>query len=362
MVDVYGLIRPLVFTLPAETAHRLTINILKARLWPAQWTTMGTGGNNAVPRLETSLFGLQFQNPVGLAAGFDKDGEVADQMLRLGFGFAEVGTVTPRPQPGNARPRLFRLKEDRAVINRFGFNNRGAGALAGRLKARDRSSGVVGANIGANKDSADPVADYVTGLKRLYGLADYFTVNVSSPNTPGLRGLQDRDALDGLLSALMSARAACHGDRPGSPTPLLLKIAPDLTDAEQVAIAEVVLERRVDGLIVSNTTISRPESLISPHRGETGGLSGAPLFDLSTAVLARMYRLTNGQIPLVGVGGIGSGADAYAKIRAGASLVQIYSALVYEGPGLVSRICKDLARRLAADGFRHVQDAVGADA
>ncbi|RMF08961.1 MAG: quinone-dependent dihydroorotate dehydrogenase, partial [Alphaproteobacteria bacterium] len=274
---------------------------------------------------------------------------------------AEVGTVTPRPQPGNPRPRLFRLTQDRAVINRFGFNNAGLEALARRLERRHGQPGVVGANIGANKDSPDPVADYVTGIRRLYGLADYFTINVSSPNTPGLRALQARDSLHRLLDSILTARTAAHGERSGRPTPVLLKIAPDLTDNDQVAIAEVVLEQGVDGLIISNTTVERPAHLKSPHGKETGGLSGAPLFERSTSLLRRFYQLTGGRVPLIGVGGVSSGADAYAKIRAGASLVQLYSAMVYEGPGLVRRICRDLGALLEADGYGQVAEAVGAD-
>jgi len=364
MIDLYSVLRPLVFSLPAETAHGLTIRALKMGPWPGTART-------AYPGLGVDLWGLHFPNPVGLAAGFDKNGEVPDRMLNLGFGFAEVGTVTPRPQPGNARPRLFRLVEDRAVINRFGFNNEGLDAMAARLESRRNRAehlraGIVGGNVGANKDSTDPVADYVAGIRRLYGLADYFTVNVSSPNTPGLRNLQHKAALDRLLAAVLEARAEAHaslnaGQNASSrPAPLLLKVAPDLTEAEQADIAETALARGVDGMIVSNTTVDRPQSLKSSHKGETGGLSGAPLFEPSTAVLANIYRLTGGKIPLVGVGGISSARQAYAKIRAGASLVQIYSAMVYEGPGLAARICEGLADLLAKDGFDSVSDAVGA--
>jgi len=365
MTDLYSVLRPLVFTLPAETAHGLTIQALKMGLWPGTART-------AYPGLGIDLWGLHFPNPVGLAAGFDKNGEVPDRMLKLGFGFAEVGTVTPRPQPGNARPRLFRLVEDRAVINRFGFNNEGLEAMAARLEARRSrldTAGIVGGNVGANKDSADPVADYVAGIRRLYGLADYFTVNVSSPNTPGLRNLQHKAALDRLLAAVLEARAEAHASLGASqnasqnagarPAPLLLKIAPDLSEAEQADIAETALARGVDGMIVSNTTVARPDDLQSRHKGETGGLSGAPLFDPSTRVLANIYRLTEGKLPLVGVGGISNARQAYAKIRAGASLVQIYSAMVYEGPGLAARICEGLAELLAKDGFDSVSDAVG---
>ena len=355
MTGLYSFLRPLVFALPAETAHGLTIRALKTGLWPGAFKA-------SHPGLGVNLWGLHFPNPVGLAAGFDKNGEVPDRMLKLGFGFAEVGTVTPRPQPGNARPRLFRLQEDRAVINRFGFNNEGLDAMAARLEARRQQPGIVGGNVGANKDSTDPVADYVSGIRRLYGLADYFTVNVSSPNTPGLRNLQHKAALDRLLRAVLDARAEVHASvkAGGRPAPLLLKIAPDLTEAEQADIAEIAMERGVDGMIVSNTTVDRPQCLQSRHKAESGGLSGAPLFGPSTAVLANIYRLTGGQLPLVGVGGISSARDAYAKIRAGASLVQVYSAMVYQGPALAAHICTGLAKLLAADGFDSVRDAVGA--
>lgn len=358
MTEFYRLIRPLVFACPPEAAHNLTIRALKRGLWPGS-------GRSAPPPvdkcLKVDLWGLSFPGPVGLAAGFDKDGEVPDRMLALGFAFAEVGTVTPRPQPGNAKPRLFRLAADRAVINRFGFNNRGLEAMAARLAARAGRPGIVGANVGANKDSADPVADYVAGIRRLYSLADYFTVNVSSPNTPGLRDLQHRDALDRLLGAVMAARGEAHGEKSTRPTPILLKIAPDLDEEGAAAVAEVALAHNVDGMIVSNTTIARPPGLRSPHRTEAGGLSGAPLFGASTGLLARMYRLTGGKMPLVGVGGVASAADAYAKIRAGASLVQVYSAMVYEGPGLAARITAELPAFLKRDGYAHINEAVGAD-
>jgi len=278
-------------------------------------------------------------------------------MLALGMGFAEVGTVTPLPQSGNPRPRIFRLPVHRAVINRLGFNNEGHEALKKRLLARRRRPGIVGVNIGANKDAADRVADYEAGIRMFDGLAAYFTVNISSPNTPGLRALQSRAELQGLVARVLAARRT---DR-ARPTPVLLKIAPDLNEEDLTDIAEVALAEGLDGLIVSNTTIAREGLVSGVHAGETGGLSGAPLFAMSTGVLRDMYRLTKGRIPLVGVGGIMSGDDAYAKIRAGASLVQLYSALTYEGPALVSRIKQGLAARLAADGFAHLKDAVGAD-
>jgi dihydroorotate dehydrogenase len=275
-------------------------------------------------------------------------------MLSAGFGFVECGTVTPRAQAGNPRPRLFRLTEDRAVINRMGFNNEGLDAFAVRLARR--GPGVVGANFGANKDSEDRIADYVTGLTRLWGLASYFTINISSPNTPGLRALQTRAALDELLGRVMAAA----GSLPASGrAPMFLKVAPDLEDGEVEAISDTVSAHGLAGVIVSNTTISRPP-LRSAHRDEAGGLSGAPLTALSTHMLGRFRQAAAGRFVLLGAGGIGSGADAYAKLRAGASAVQLYSALAFEGPGLVQRIKRDLAARLRADGFASVAEAVGA--
>ena len=332
-----------------ETAHRLTVSLLKTGLGPR-------GRAEAEPSLAVELCGLHLPNCIGLAAGFDKNAEVPDAMLRAGLGFVECGTVTPLPQTGNPRPRLFRLNEDRAVINRMGFNNQGLEPFADRLDARARS-GVVGANIGANKDSPDRVADYVLGLRRLWGRADYFTVNISSPNTPGLRALQTRDALQELLERLAGERAARRaqsGDYPG-----FLKVAPDLGEDEIEAIVETSIAGRLDAIIVGNTTLSRPAALRSRHSGEAGGLSGAPLMGLSTAVLRQFHAAAAGRIALIGAGGVASGADAYAKIRAGARAVQLYSALVYEGAGLVGRIARDLAARLKADGFASVAEAVG---
>ncbi len=310
------------------------------------------------PRLRTTLWGIDFPNPIGMAAGFDKNAEAFGGLMRTGFGFVETGTVTPRAQAGNPRPRLFRLTEDRAVINRLGFNNQGLDAFAARLERRKRSDGILGANIGCNKDSEDQIADYVTGYLRVATLADYVVVNISSPNTPGLRAMQAGDSLRRLIGALAEARAAVTEARP----PLLVKVAPDLDHEERRTVADVALETGVDGLIVGNTTVSRPEGLRSAHRDEAGGLSGKPLFDLSTAVLADFYGLCQGRLPLIGVGGVASGRDAYAKIRAGASLVQLYTALVYGGPGLVRRIKAELAECLAADGIDHVGAAVGRDA
>jgi dihydroorotate dehydrogenase len=307
-------------------------------------------------RLGIDAFGLHFPNPIGLAAGFDKDAEVPDAMLRFGFGFVECGTLTPRPQSGNPKPRLFRLREDRAVINRMGFNNGGMEVAARRLAHRKRN-GIVGINIGANKDSADRIADYALGFERLAPFADYMTMNVSSPNTPGLRGLQNRDELQQLLTTLTDARA-----KSGSRVPLLLKIAPDLDAQAMDDIAQVLLNSGIEGLIVSNTTIARPATLRSIHAQETGGLSGRPLREPATQVLREMRRRLGARITLVGVGGVSNGADAYAKIRAGASLVQLYTALAYEGPGLVERVKRELLECLTRDGYSTVAAAVGADA
>ena len=349
----FGLMRPVLHALDPETAHNLTIRALKSGLGPRVRPDRHAA-------LRTTVCGLDFPNPLGLAAGFDKNGEVPDALLRAGMGFAECGTVTPLAQAGNSKPRIFRLTEDRAVVNRLGFNNRGLEFAASRLEARTGRPGIVGANIGVNKDSNDQIADYVTGLDRLYGLADYFTVNISSPNTPGLRDLQGKSALERLLNRLLEIR---EGKIAGGieRKPILLKIAPDLDGGDKQDIADVVVARPLDGLIVSNTTITRPETLHSAHAGEQGGLSGAPLMALSTAVLADMYRLTGGKLALVGAGGVASGADAYAKIRAGASLVQLYSALVCQGPGLIPIVQDELARLLARDGYASVADAVGAD-
>ncbi|MDB5443541.1 MAG: pyrD [Phenylobacterium sp.] len=333
-------------TLDPEDAHGLAIQALKLGLGPA--------GGPDDPILATSLAGLPLPNAVGLAPGFDKDAEVFGPMLRAGFGFVECGTVTPKPQAGNPRPRLFRLSEDRAVINRMGFNNRGLDAFAGALAAR--GPGVVGANIGANKDSEDRIGDYVAGLRRLWGLASYFTINVSSPNTPGLRALQTRAALEELLGRLAEARGSLPRD---SRVSMFLKVAPDLESGEVESIVETCLAHGLAGIIVSNTTVSRP-ALKSRFAGEAGGLSGAPLTALSTRVLGEFAQVSAGRLALVGVGGIGSGGDAYAKIRAGAGAVQLYSALVFEGPGLVTRIKRDLAARLRADGFASISEAVGA--
>ncbi|HUZ73339.1 MAG TPA: quinone-dependent dihydroorotate dehydrogenase [Stellaceae bacterium] len=352
MTPLFDLALPLLRALPPEAAHRITIRALAAGLAPHR---AGTDP----PSLGVRLWRRTFPNPVGLAAGFDKNAEVPDRMLGFGFGFVEVGTVTPRAQPGNPPPRLFRLSEDEALINRFGFNSEGLPAVAARLRARSGRPGIVGANIGKNRDTQDDIGDYVQGVAMLAPLADYLTINVSSPNTPGLRNLQRKSNLSRLVERVMAARQAAVSR---DPPPLLLKIAPDLTPLERRDIADVALGSGIDGLIVANCTVARPASLRSRHAPEPGGLSGPVLFQPSTALLAEMYRLTAGKLPLVGTGGIASGADAYAKIRAGASLVQLYTALVYHGPGLVERIKRDLALLLARDGYRSVAAAVGGTA
>ena len=342
-MSLYRLVRPLAFALDAEAAPGLTIAALKAapRRKPPAFD----------PLLTTSVAGLGFPSPVGLAAGFDKDAEVADAMLGLGFGFVEVGTLTPRPQAGNPRPRLFRLVEDRAVINRMGFNNRGQEDALARLSRRDRSRGVVGVNIGANKDTADRVGDYVAGIRAMSRVADYLTVNISSPNTPGLRQLQDEGALRGLLSAVNDARMV------GGP-PVFLKVAPDLGEGEPDQIIRVALHHNIDAIIVANTTTSRPP-LQSRFAGEAGGLSGEPLKALALDALRRFRAASGGAIPLIAAGGIANADDAWARIRAGANLVQLYTAMVYEGPGLALRIARGLAERVRGAGFASINEAVG---
>ncbi|HEY8125695.1 MAG TPA: quinone-dependent dihydroorotate dehydrogenase [Methylocystis sp.] len=335
MTDAFAIAAPMLRLLDAETAHRATLAAL--HLLPRRAPPMND------PRLAVRAFGLDFPNPIGLAAGFDKNAEVADAMLGFGFGFVEVGTLTPRAQPGNPRPRAFRLIEDHAVINRYGFNNDGHAPALARLSTHS-PRGIVGVNIGANKDSADRAADYVTGVAAFADVASYFTVNVSSPNTPGLRDLQEPEALSELLARVTDARDAARIRRP-----LLLKIAPDLALAQLDGVVRVARDRRIDGMIVSNTTVSRPLTLRSPLAKESGGLSGAPLFDLSTRMLAQTYLRVEGQFPLIGVGGIDSADAALAKIEAGATLVQLYSALVYAGPGLVTRIKRGLIDVLARD-------------
>jgi dihydroorotate dehydrogenase len=351
MARLYQLIRPALRRLPREVAHELTLRALELGL--GRFLGVAAAPDPDPPILAQRLWDLDFANPVGLAAGYDKDARVPDAMLRLGFGFVEVGTVTPRPQPGNPKPRLFRLEQDQAIINRMGFNSRGLAVAGGRLSRRMRS-GIVGVNLGKNRDTDDAAGDYAKGILRTARLADYLVVNVSSPNTPGLRELQHRAVLGSLLERLMNVREGT-----GCRVPLLLKIAPDLTSEECRDIAQVALETGIDGLIVSNTTVARPPGLVSRHAHEDGGLSGRPLFAPSTALLAEMHRLTQGRLPLIGVGGIASAEDAYAKIRAGASLVQLYTALVFLGPDLVNQIKTGLAVLLRSDGFASIAEAVG---
>ena len=340
----FRLIRPLLFALEPEAAHRLAIRALK-------YVPAGAPAAAGGP-LACHVAGLAFPNPLGIAAGFDKDGEVPDALLGLGFGFAEVGSITPLSQAGNPKPRLFRLAEDRAVINRMGFNNAGGEAAAQRLSARARR-GMVGINIGANKDSPDRIADYAHMARLMAPFASYLAVNVSSPNTPGLRALQDEGALAALLDAVLEARG-----EPGPP--VFLKVAPDLEPADIDAIARIALDKALGALIVANTTISRPP-LKSRDAGETGGLSGEPLKPLALQRLRDFRRATGGTLPLVGVGGIADAEDAWARIRAGASLVQLYSAMVYEGPGIARRIVRGLEALMRRDGFASIADAVGSE-
>lgn len=345
-------------SLPPEAAHRAAIAALKSGL--------GRRGSRIRqdPVLQTILprSKLGLMNPVGLAAGFDKNADVFQPMLNFGFGFVECGTVTPRPQPGNPRPRLFRLSEDEAVINRLGFNNHGLDYFVRRLRVRPQRMGKVGANVGAGKDSEDRIADYVMGLRAVWDHCDYITMNISSPNTPGLRGLQDRGALEDLLGQCAEAATELHTlNDDGMMRPVFLKIAPDLDEAEIADIIDAVRGSFLAGLVISNTTLERPASLRSQHKDEAGGLSGAPLMAMSTEVLRIFATELKGEMDIIGVGGIASGADAYAKIRAGAHAVQFYSALVFAGPGLVEHIKTDLAALLRADGFNSVAEAVGAD-
>jgi len=348
---LFDLARPLLFALDPERAHALTLRALRAGLLPGRAAPTSS-------RLRVSVLGLDLPNPLGLAAGFDKNAEAACAMLGFGLGFVEAGTVTPRPQAGNPRPRVFRLREDGAVINRLGFNGKGHDVFARNYTAQKaRCSGVIGVNVGANRDSADPIADYVAGIDRFSDRADYLVVNISSPNTPGLRNLQNTQHFADLLGRIDVARGA-QKKRP----PLFVKVAPDLTADDLAAIVETSLENRVDGLVVSNTTVDRPDSLRSGNRTETGGLSGRPLFAPSTEILRQVFRLSRGKLPLVGVGGVSTGDDAYAKIKAGATLVQLYTALIYGGPGLVVDILTRLDALLAEDGLASVADAVGVEA
>lgn len=348
MIDAFKTIaRRGLFLFDAETAHGMSITALKSGLVP-------TCSLRADPRLSVQVAGLDFPNPLGMAAGYDKNAEVPDALLRLGFGFAEVGTLTPKPQAGNPKPRIFRLEKDLAVINRLGFNNEGHAAALARLLAR-RPSGIVGVNIGANKDSADRIADYVEGIRRFAGVASYFTANISSPNTPGLRDLQARESLASLLSAVLAARDEA-ANAMGVRRPVFLKIAPDLTEEGMDDIAAEALAHDLDGLIVSNTTLSREGLSDSRLAGEAGGLSGKPLFDKSTAVLARMRSRVGAAMPIIGVGGVSSAETAMEKIRAGADLVQLYSCMVYEGPALPGQIVRGLSQILDREKVASIRD------
>ena len=349
MTFFYKTATRLIRGLPAETAHGLTIKSLKAGLGPVALS-------RNEPELETHVGGLVLPNPVGLAAGFDKNGEVPDAMLAAGFGFTECGTVTPKPQIGNPKPRLFRLTEDKAVINRMGFNNGGLNEFKRRFERRAGRAGIVGANLGANKVSDDRIQDYVIGLTQLWGLADYFTINISSPNTPGLRDLQGKGALDDLLGRIAEARRDLTGDDPSAP--IFLKVAPDLDLGQVERVTDQARTYGMNAIIVYNTTLDRPSYLKSAQKNEAGGLSGAPLMKRSTKMLQEFAAAADGRIDLIGVGGIASGADAYEKIRSGAKAVQLYSALVFSGPGLVMDIRNDLKARLKADGFKTISEAV----
>ncbi len=354
MFDLFPLARPFLNMVDGERAHRLTIEALKTLPGSGRPTT-----NKA--KLGTRAFGLDFANPLGMAAGFDKDAEVIQPVLNMGFGFVEIGGVTPLPQPGNAKPRVFRLNRDRAVINRYGLNSAGLNVVRERLAARKAMPGIVGVNIGANKESEDRGADYVTLVKGLADHVDYISVNISSPNTPGLRNLQGKAELDQLLERIMSARASLNGK--AATCPILVKIAPDLGLTELDEIIDVVRMRRINGLILSNTTIARPQTLIETRLArETGGLSGKPVFVRSTWLLAEAYQRVEGSFPLIGVGGIDSAETAALKIAAGASLLQLYTAMIYEGPGLVGRILKGLENTVSRLQLGNISEAVGSDA
>lgn len=354
MTDIHSLLLPVLRLLPPEAAHRATIRALAWGLGPTDKTPDD-------PVLATSVWGLDFRNPVGLSAGFDKGAEVPDAMLAAGFGFVEAGTVTPLPQPGNPKPRMFRLSEDNAAINRLGFNGQGLAPYVRRVARRGRGLGPFGANIGKNKVTEDGAADYEIGIEAVAPYADYLVANISSPNTPGLRAMQGREILADMIGRVLQARARAVPDAEKRP-PLIVKIAPDLDDGERADIAAVIMDTGVDGMTVANTTVQRPSDMTDPQSAEAGGLSGAPLFPIALEIVGDMYRRTGGSVPIIGCGGIASGADAYAMIRAGASIVQLYTALVFHGPALIPRIKQELTVLLKRDGFAHVADAVGADA
>ncbi len=354
-MNIYQIFRPLIFKLDAEKAHNLAINLLK--FLPNSTTLLTL--NRDYENLHTRLWNLDFTNPIGMAAGFDKNAEVFATLAKFGFGFVESGSVTPKPQSGNDRPRIFRLAEDEAIINRLGFNNFGAEIFAQNItKNSVKFKGILGINIGKNKDSENALDDYLTLLERFYENASYITINISSPNTKNLRDLQKEDQLEIFLSEIAKKKNELQ-KRCKKNTPLLLKVAPDLTSQEQEKIAAIVIKNQIDGMIISNTTISRSQNLKNKFANEGGGLSGKPLFDLSTQVLKNFYQLTEGKIPLIGVGGISSAEDANEKIKNGASLVQIYSAFIYQGFGLVEKIKKDLSEMVKKDGFENISQAVG---
>jgi len=353
MFDYYPLIRPVIFRMDPEKAHEMTLKALKSGLAPSK-------GAYEDPILETTLWGLKFPNPVGLAAGFDKNAEVIGPAFKMGFGFVEAGTVTPKPQHGNPQPRIFRDPEHRAVINRMGFPNGGMNAFAENvqnfLSQSPRPKGVLGINIGMNKSQKSPEKDYAVLIRKLAPMADYMTINISSPNTPGLRDLQETTQFLKLMSYIKEEREKTCGNHP---PPLLVKLAPDLTEEQREQLAEAALKAGIDGLILSNTTLSRPIDKPSAFTMQSGGLSGEPLEELSTQIIHDFYRLTKGKIPIIGVGGVSSGRDAFRKIKAGASLVQIYSTLVFQGPSVPYSINRDLADLLKADGFSSIEEAVG---
>ncbi len=353
-MKLFSLIKPILHAFDPETAHQMTISALKHGLYPRL-----TPVND--PRLYTKLWHLKFKNPIGLAAGFDKNAEAIAPILNMGFGFTEIGTVTPKPQMGNPRPRIFRDVTNEAVINRMGFPNKGVGIFRQNIqkfvKSKKRTPGVVGLNIGMNKDQTKPANDYIFLIKHLGHLAHYFTVNISSPNTPGLRDLQSRENLMPLIAYIQEARETyCESE---NLPPILVKLAPDLNEEQQQELADVAIDSGIDGLILTNTTLDRPDSLPEAFSAEKGGLSGQPVKDKSTEVIKNFYVLTQGKIPIIGVGGVSSGADAYEKIKAGASLVQLYSALIFQGPELVNDINHDLLTLLEEDGFDHISQAIG---
>lgn len=354
MPDYYSLLRPMLFRLESEQAHGLTIKIMKSGLMPCP------GAPVTDPALEVDLWGIKFPNPVGLSAGFDKNAEVIGPAFDLGFGFVEAGTVTPRPQHGNPKPRVWRNPETESVINAMGFPSEGMTIfkenLARFLGRKTRPRGVVGVNIGMNKNQTEPVKDYSILIQMLAPMADYLTVNISSPNTPGLRDLQKREPLMDLLGALKEERRKACGDHP---PPLLVKFAPDLEDAQQEELARAVLESNIDGLVLTNTTTRRPKNLPRDFAAHKGGLSGPPLSDASTKVIRNFYKLTRGKLPIIGVGGVSDGKDAYAKIKAGASLVQLYTGLVFKGPGVANSINLELLKLLKSEGYGNISEAVG---